>query len=130
MATEISVDFTLTGRFKPNEITNLLGINPTNTWEFGDSIQNTASRRKYDGWKLSTANKSDDLNKQIQSIIIQLSPHASKLRAFCEKFNLESEVACCIYVDNDEIPEIHFNHEIIKKLVELNTEIDVDFYLL
>jgi hypothetical protein len=130
MATKISIDFILTGKFDPDKITTLMGIKPTNTWKLGDSIQNTKLRRKHDGWKLSIdKEESLDLNEKIESFLMQLESYSMPLKEIYEKLNAKAEIACAIYIEDEQVPAIHFNHETIKRVSDLGAEIDVDFYL-
>lgn len=129
MKTSIKIHFTLTGKFEPEEITSSLCIVPTKTWRFGDLIDNTHATYKHDGWRLSSdETESLDLNEQIMKIINVFHPYSLQLKEICKKLDLDSEIACAICIENDQYPSIHFNREVLSKISDMNTEIDIDIY--
>lgn len=132
MAAQISAAFTLTGiGFDPDEVSRILGLIPTKVWRYGNQIQNTLLKREHDGWSLSTElSERGDLSKQVNIILEILYEKSHDIKKICEDFNINGEISCVIYAKLEELPEIHFSHEIIRKASELNAEIDVDLYVL
>ena len=74
--------------------------------------------------------RSLELNEQVELILDLIHPQSLILKKLCKDLDLDSEIACVIYVHDDQIPIIHFDHKVISKIVELNSEIDVDLYIL
>ena len=131
MGTRIMVSYALTGTFDPDAVTRFSGISPTKIWRYGDPISNTALTRKHDGWILSTAEKaSHDLNERVQEMLSQLHHHADKLRDICRTLELDAEIACVVYVDEEQVPALHLDREIIRQVADLDAEVDIDLYQL
>ncbi len=127
MGTQISTSFILTGRFTPDDVTSAVGIRPTDTWRFGESIQKTKLKRKHDGWRLSIASEESlHLEVQVKSILSKLQPYTTQFRDVCQKLKLNTEISCAIYVKEDQAPSIHLDHDVLKRVAELNAEIDID----
>ena len=133
MVSKISASFTLTD-FKclPEEITSILGIMPTKTWKIGDLISPRGRRYyEFNGWRLqSELQDSAELEEHVVSVLTKLQPSRKALIELCSQY--DSEISCVIYAsDRDEqVPAIHFEPSIVKKISELNAAIDVDMYLL
>lgn len=135
MATEIACEFLLTGvGFNPDEITILLGIQPTKTWRLGDLVPRTSLRRKHDGWLLSIGYEhldeehSIDLMSQVRRLFDRLQPDTAKLIDICTRLQLESSLNCVLYIRGNERPAVHFDPDIIQWLAQLQAEIDIDLY--
>jgi hypothetical protein len=129
MSTKIIVHFTLIGRFNPDEVSEKLGISPTKTWRFGESIQKTLASYKHDGWRLSTNEvETLDLDKQLKKIWDIIHPFNSKIINICEDLKLDAEIACSVDVEGDQYPALYFERESIKRIAELNAELDIDIF--
>ncbi len=129
MNTSIKIHFSLTGKFDPNDITTTFDGLPTKTWRFGDLIERTIAKYKHDGWEVSSDEiESLDLNEQVKKLVDTLHPYSSELKEIIGKFNLYSEISCEIWVENDNYPAIHFDHQVLARILNLNAEIDIDIY--
>src|SRR5947207_9065115 len=130
VSTRISAALTLTGSgYDPDEITQQVGVTPTDTWRLGERIQNTALRHKHDGWSFSTGlQESFDLSQQVRTLLDQLQPYFAALTNCCRRWSLEAEIECVIYAEG-QIPAIHFDPDDVKRIAELGAEIDVDLYV-
>ncbi|WP_041234005.1 DUF4279 domain-containing protein [Cylindrospermum stagnale] len=130
MEHEIFAAFTLTGfDSEPDEITRILGILPTKTWKIGDVIEKSILLRQKNGWVLeSQLEKSADLESHIKDVLARLKPSWEKLVEICPQYY--AEISCVIYCYDAQGPVFHFKKEIIKSALELNAEIDVDYYCL
>jgi len=129
MSTKITVHFTLTGRFNPDNVSEKLGISPTKTWRLGEPIQKTLLSYKHDGWCLSSDEVDTlDLDEQFTKIWNIIQPYNSTIVDICDELNLHAEIACAVDVEDDQYPVLHFKRESIKRISELNAEIDIDIY--
>lgn len=136
MQSKISASFTLLGTdfspedLEPEEITTALGIVPTETWKVGDLISKKATfHHKQNGWSLkSKLEDSATLEDHVESVLEQLKPSWQPLVKMCTRYY--TEIECVIYVFGDDSPAIHFNRETLKRISELNAEIDIDLYIL
>lgn len=136
MQSKISASFTLLGidynseDLEPEEITAVIGIVPTKTWKVGDLISKGATlRHKQNGWSLkSKLEDSATLEDHVESVLERLKPSWQHLVKMCTRYY--TEIECIIYVYGDDSPAIHFNRETLKRISELNAEIDIDLYVL
>jgi hypothetical protein len=134
MATTVSISFILTGiGFEPNDITKELSIIPTKTWRINDDIGKpgkSANKHKYDGWKLSTGHiQTLDVESSLNNVLEILQPVTEKLKELILRLNLGAEISCAIHIENGETPSIHFQQTTLRKITELNAEIDIDLYV-
>jgi len=128
--------FTLAGyHFNPDDITRLLGIEPT-------SVNGAGSRSGLDkpvisSWELSTGVvNSDEQNLDVYAltdiIIKQLEPIEDKIIEVCKGYNLSPrlEVVLTLSVDKDESsPEVGFGARTIRFLADIGAFINVDYKL-
>ncbi len=129
MTPKIIIHFKITGNFNPDELTEAVCLNPTNTWKSGEMVKNTLIVHKYDGWKLSTPEiHSHDLSTEINNIILLIAPYKLQLTNFCNKYHLNTEFSCVLTIEDDEFPSIHFDKELLNNLKSFNAEIDIDIY--
>ena len=140
MKPEMEVEFCIFGtRLLPEEITRLVGIHPTRTWNVGEFIQrniggviqNSKIQRKENAWCLSVNNDSDniDLAKPIKQLLQIVMPKANIIRKMCDEFDLECELGCAIYI-KDETPILNFTPDVFSDLAELKATLDFDIILL
>ena len=125
--------FALAGyHFNPDDITRLLGIEPT-------SIDAAGARSGLDkpvisSWELSTDNVSDDVDVYALTDIIikQLEPVKDKILQVIESHNLSPRVGVVLElsVDEEEVrPEVGFGARTIRFLAEIGAFINVDYQL-
>jgi hypothetical protein len=113
----------------PSEITKILNITPSKTWQKNEPIdERIVARHKENGWRISSSlSKESNLEEHIKNLSQVIIPHKAKFK------NLPSssyvELSCCIYVHH-EVPEISFSANTIQLLSELQAEIDIDLYCL
>jgi hypothetical protein len=137
VATKIASHFILTGvGFDPDEITSLLGVQPTRTWRFDDPVPRTLLRRKHDAWFLSIGYErldeehTIDLMSQVRRIFDRLQPDTAKLIDICTRLKLQPVLSCVLYIEGNDRPAVHFDTDIVQWLAQLQAEIDVDLYYL
>lgn len=131
MKPKIQVEFQITGSQKlPDEVTELLQLAPTRTWQKNDSIQGTKLKRKQNGWCLSLINdeNSIELADYFLPILKVLQSKTKVITQMYKEFNLQCEMNCAIYI-NDETPIINFTNEVIANLAELGAFVDIDIIL-
>lgn len=131
MKTETIVYFLLTDfQEDPEEISLLLSISPSKTWKVGDlRIPKSILCHESNGWRLnSNMSDSEELEKHVRGLLEQLKPCWKKLIELTT--NCYAQLSCVIYIYDFVRPAIHFDLDIIQKLTEIHTAIDVDLYIL
>ncbi len=130
MNAEVYAEFSLTGiNLNPEEVTSKIGIQPTKTWLKDELISPKAKiRYQQNGWKLrSHLDTSDDLEEHFRVVLDQLKQGWQPLVEMCSVY--DAEFCGVVYTSGDR-PTIHFDKEILKAVLQLNAEIDVDLYVL
>lgn len=125
--------FTLAGyHFNPDDVTALLGIEPTAINAAGAS--SGLDRPVISSWELSTDNVTDDVDVYAltDTIIKQLEPVKDKILKVIESYNLSPRIGVVLLlsVDNDEtVPEVGFGSRTVRFLAEIGAFINVEYKL-
>lgn len=132
------VHFTLAGyHFNPDDITRLLGIEPTsvNSAGAGSGLDKPA----ISSWELSTdtvttENTTDgvDVYKLTETILKQLEPVKEEILKVCKSHNLSPRISVVLTlsVDKDEnCPDVGFGARVVKFLAEIGAFINIDYQL-
>lgn len=114
--------------FDPDEVTNIVGIEPTTTRRKGNPIPRCTT------WKYSTGMIKDevvDVYEMSSSLIATLAPHADNIIKAKEKFGLEAVLEVVLTVTPDDTkstPAIGFESDVIAFLHKVGATIDIDTY--
>ena len=130
MVSEVYAAFILTGSdLDPDQITAQLGITPSRTWRTGDLVMERASiRHKNNGWSVkSDIPMSEDLEEHVEMVLQRLKPAWKSLRKLSTRYT--ALIDCVVYSHGGARPAIFFNKDVIKRISELNAEIDVDLLI-
>lgn len=125
--------FTLAGyHFNPDDITRLLGIEPTTVDAAG--AKSGLDKPVISSWELSTDTVTDDVDvyKITEIIIKQLEPVKEKIIQVCKSHNLSPriEVVLALSVDKGEtVPEVGFGARTVRFLADIGAFINVDCQL-
>lgn len=125
--------FALAGyHFDPDDITKLLGIEPT-------SVDASGARSGLDKpvlslWELSTDTVTDDVDvyKLTETIVKQVEPVKEKILEVTKSHNLSPRIGVVLElsVDKEEsVPDVGFGARTIKFLAEIGAFINVDYQL-
>ena len=125
--------FALAGyHFNPDDITRLLGIEPT-------TVDASGARSGLDNpvlslWELSTETVTDDFDvyKLTDSIIKQLEPAKEKILQVIKSHNLSPRIGVSLVLSVDKgesVPDVGFGTRTIKFLAEIGAFINIDYRL-
>jgi len=125
--------FTLSGyHFNPDDITRLLGIEPTSTNAAG--ANSALDKPVISSWEISTDTVTDDVDvyKLTEIIMKQLDPFKEKIIAVCKSHNLSPRmgVILTLSVDKDEVcPDVGFGGRTIRFLADIGAFVNVEYKL-
>jgi hypothetical protein len=125
--------FTLAGyHFNPDDITKLLGIEPTSV--NGAGANSGLDKPVISSWELSTDSVTDDVDVfELTNIIVkQLEPVKEKILQVIESHNLSPRIGVILTLSVDKgesSPEVGFGARTIRFLAELGAFINVDYQL-
>ncbi len=117
---------------EPENITEIIGLQPTRTWEIGD-VYGIKMIKKFDynGWELAEETHDVDgdfyyqLEETAERFLIKIE---QKLDNF-SNLPLNSEVEfSCIISANEFVPAMGFSAKTISMLAKINAYIDIDLY--
>ena len=125
--------FSLVGyHFNPEDITRLLGLNPTAVNDAG--TKSGLDNPVISSWELSTETVSGDVDVYALTEIIlkQLEPVKEKILEVCKSHNLSPRVGVVLTlsVDKDQSsPEVGFGARMIRFLADIGAFINIDYEL-
>jgi len=125
--------FTLGGyHFNPDDITRLLGIEPTAVNAAGAS--SALDKPAISSWELSTDTVTDDVDVyQLTDIIIkQLEPVKEKILDVIKSHNLSPRIGVVLVLSidkNESVPDVGFGARTIRFLADIGAFINVDYQL-
>ncbi|MBC2370325.1 DUF4279 domain-containing protein [Listeria booriae] len=130
-STTVKAEFSIEGeRLDPAIITDLLQINPDETWRKGDSIPGKSMIRRSGNWSIATEfEASFDVNDQLSQIVSIIKPKKERLQNIREVYKLAYGFIIIIKIENNSKPAIHFDTDLINFVAEIKAEIGVDLYI-
>lgn len=118
------------GIFEPDNITEMLGIQPFDTKTAGIPRRNGRSLYTFSDWAACKQTEpAMDAEEQCRNIVRELRPHLSQLQDIKRKFNVDFTLMIVPHIYNEESPILVFDREIIEFCYLTNTEIAVDLYI-
>lgn len=129
--TNVRVDFRIMGdNYNTEEITKVLGVTPTITWNAGELINNTNKRHSYTAWVFSTGvEETLDINTQLKKIEQTLLPKLDKLHWLKNQYDLDFSLDIVIIIENESPPAIYFENSILNLVSNIEARIDIDTYI-
>ena len=130
---EARAHFTLAGyHFNPDDITRLLGIEPTSVDASG--VRGSLDKPVLSSWELSTAKVTDniDVYKLTDELIKKIEPKKEKVLEICKSHNLSPRLGIILVLSvdkNENVPDVGFGARTIKFLSEIGAFINIDYKL-
>jgi len=127
------VYFALTGdNFDTDEVTNRLGITPTDSWKKGDKGQ-FKPILEFASWRLSTDKGQEylQIDKLVDEIVSKLFDKIEIINDLKRQFQLNSVLEIVLYIDTNEdssTPALGHDLRTIEFLYRTGTTTDVDIY--
>ena len=126
----VEVAIKLTGHgFAPEDVTAAVGLAPTKTWRLGDQIQQTALRRKHDGWLFGIPQRETyDMEAMLCELLTAIEPYHESLNDAISRFHLQKVISFGVYI-NDQTPTCYFTDETLRRIARLGVSLDIDLIL-
>jgi hypothetical protein len=125
--------FTLSGyHFDPDDITRLLGIEPTSVDASG--ARSALDKPVISSWELSTETMMDniDVYKMTEIIIKKIEPAKEKILQVIKSHNLSPRICVVLVLSidkNESVPDVGFGARTIRFLADIGAFIYVDYQL-
>lgn len=129
--TNVMVEFRISGDdYDPAVISNILAIQPSESWKKGDKIRNTIKEREYTGWVMSTGyEESLDINIQLSKMINLLRTKEDCLLNIKDKYSLKYRFDIVINIEKQQVPAIYLDTDAISFSNKIGIEYDFDMYI-
>lgn len=118
--------FCVSGSFEPDQITERVGVKPTQSHREGDPLPKGTARYKTSRWQLhSRLERSSSLEEHITDVLDQLD---LKSAAF-EKLSSEMDgVLELVGYFHAYYPGLVFDRDMVQRLARYSLSVDFDFY--
>lgn len=129
--TSLKIYFRMMGEnYDVNEITERLGIKPSQTWKEGDLIRNTGRRRTYTAWIYSTDTvETLDLNMLIKEITGVFLPVKDEIIELKKLYDLDISIDFVISIRRKQPPAVYFKEDFIEFVAKIEARMDLDTYV-
>ena len=112
------------------EVTELLGICPSESWYKGEVIRNKDRRRTYTAWVYNTdIAETLDINMQIKKLEEVFSSKVEAISLLKKKYDLDISIDFVIIIENGEPPAIYFEPKFIEFAAKIGARFDIDTYV-
>lgn len=116
--------------FNCDEITDALGILPTNIWKKGEQIRNSSRKYSYSAWiydikKINTLYLCDISEK----ILYLFNNKIGAIKQLIDVYGLEISIDFVIIIENKEAPAIVFTPDFVNFASKLGARLDIDTYV-
>lgn len=129
--TNVMVQLSMYGDdFHPQDITDKLGIQPTEYWRKGENVAEKVLIRKNNCWRCSTGYQDSlDINEQVSHIMELFQGKTIEINELVSSYNLEIIISIVINIENNQKPAMYFNRQIIEFINLIKAEVDIDLYV-
>lgn len=129
--TNIRAELRIMGEgYDVQEITEVLGVKPSETWCKGDNIRKSAGKRTYTAWVYSTGvMETLDVNILAQVIEELFESKSKELSLLRQKHNLDISIDFVIVIENEAPPAIYFEPQFIQFAAMIGARLDIDIYV-
>lgn len=111
-------------------ISKELRLEPTRTWRKGEPIRTTGKYYDYTAWIYGIeACETLDVNVQLSNLQDRFVDKVEKLARLKKALDLEISIDVAIVVENNELPAIYLESEVVKFIAGLDARIDFDLYI-
>ena len=120
--------FSVTGDFNPADLSALVGIAASESWQKGDINPRTQLERKFSRWSMhSRLARSCELEAHIVDVLAQIAVNRSAFKSLSLDFK---GVMQLVGYFKTSYPGVHFDRELVESLAEYALSVDFDFYYL
>lgn len=129
--TNVRAEFRIMGdELRPQEVTEALGLEPSETWCRGDPIRGTSRHRTYASWGLYFAPEETlDIQPLLEKIESTFLPKTEAIRRLRSRFDIEISVDLVIVIEDAAPPGACFEPRFLKLLSDIGARLDLDMYI-
>jgi hypothetical protein len=127
---QIRAHLRITGDFDPDEVTNMLGINPHSAWRKGDSRPQRANENfSFSNWSIGVPKRvTPYLDEVVEELMTLLADKADHIARFCILQKLNVSLVCVLEFDIEETPAVTLSDYQVAWLSSIGAGVDIDIY--
>lgn len=127
---EISIRLELSSdRIDPDQITEALGLQPSETWRRGDAWERGPRPRPENGWVLATPYGATwDAVDPLRQMLEWIEPSRTSLAELIAGGSAEGRLSIVGY-QRDRGPSIYLDSDVVRRIARLGIALNVDFYV-
>jgi hypothetical protein len=119
----------ITGRGRHEDITSILGMQPTEAWNVDDINSRHGRPRKFMAWEFrSGLDDTHELEEHIRALLLWFDVKAEDLRRLWVDYDITLQ--CVGYFPASCGSGVHFDREVVRRAAALGMAIDLDHYFL
>lgn len=113
----------------PEEISTLLGVQPTHTWRPGDRVEQSQVRRETTGWAInSDLKETAELDAHVKHVFTLLPSNLAEIGS--ERLaGFEVELSCAVYTTG-EMPSLNLSPAALALLHRAGASLDIDIIMI
>lgn len=116
----------ISGPGKHEQVTQTLGLRPSEAWNSGDINPRNGKPRKFMSWHLNSGlDDKEPLELHIQSLFLYFDVKIEELRKLWVDYDI---TLVCVGYFPPSGHGVHFNREQLRQAAQLGLAIDLDFY--
>jgi hypothetical protein len=116
-------------RVDPDQITEALGLQPSQTWRRGDAWGRRPRPRPENGWVLATPYRETwDAVEPLRQLLEWIEPSRASLAELTSGGLAEGRLSIVGY-QHDRGPSIYLDGEMLRAIAQLGIDLSVDFYV-
>lgn len=129
--TNVKVSIRFMGEeYDTREITDMLRIIPSESWNKGDFIKNSGKKRTYTAWIYSIdVIETLDVYSQASKIEKLFLPKTEEISFLKKKYDLDISLDFVIIIENEEVPAIYFEPSFVEFAAKIGARFDLDTYV-
>jgi hypothetical protein len=118
--------FCVSGSFDPDQITERVGVKPTESHREGELLPRGTMRRKTGRWSLfSRLERSASLEQHIADVLDQLDSNAAAFELLSSELDGVLELVGYFHA---YYPGLVFDRELVQRIARYSLSVDFDFY--
>ena len=116
----------ITGPGTHENVTEVIGLEPSEAWNMGDTNTHNGKPRKYMSWRLSSGlDDTQPLERHIENLFLYLNTKAEALRSLWVDYELTLQ---CVGYFPASGHGAHFNRDQIRYAAQLGLAFDLNFF--
>ncbi|MGX7671240.1 DUF4279 domain-containing protein [Plantactinospora sp. DSM 117369] len=127
--------------FNPDEVTRLIGLQPTEAWYSGDPVPGTSRSRRFSSWTYGLPEVRNYITEEVVvSLLEAIEPYAGGIDTACRTLGMRAGIMVVITMHGDRntndgglhvsTAAITYTLQTLRRLAKLGVSVEHDQYVL